>query len=103
MVEKGGAVVIEIDATLLTGSDWGESRVSGEHFGQPYVSSRCKTDVVFLISFRRTSMAKGYQTVASRCTMSGNCATMRISNEACALGLARPCSQFSSVRGLVRR
>ena len=31
MVEMG-ALAIEIDATLPTGSDWGECRVSGEHF-----------------------------------------------------------------------
>ncbi|MFZ2662607.1 MAG: hypothetical protein WAX63_11925 [Rhodoferax sp.] len=38
---KTGAVVSEIDAKLLTGGDWGECRVSGEHLGQTYVSSRC--------------------------------------------------------------
>ena len=40
---------------------------------------------------------------ASRSTVSGNFSTSRISSAACAFGLARPCSQFSSVRGLVRR
>lgn len=43
------------------------------------------------------------QTAASRCTVSGNFSTNRISTAAWALGLARPCSQFSRVRGLVRR
>jgi len=43
------------------------------------------------------------QTASSRFIVSGNCATIRIRSTACALGLARPCSQFSSVRGLVRR
>ena len=40
---------------------------------------------------------------ASRPTVSGKRSTSRISKAAWALGRARPCSQFSSVRRLVRR
>ena len=43
------------------------------------------------------------QTAASRSTVSGYRSTKRISRAACAFGRARPCSQFSSMRGLVRR
>ncbi len=43
------------------------------------------------------------QTAASLCTVSGYFCTSRMSSAACALGLARPCSQFSSVRTFVRR
>ena len=46
--------------------------------------------------------AQESQTASSLCTISGNCATMRISSAAWALGLAPPYSQFSSERGLVR-
>lgn len=42
-------------------------------------------------------------TAANRLTVSGYLSTKWINSAACALGLARPCSQFSSVRGLVRR
>lgn len=42
-------------------------------------------------------------TAASRSIVSGNFSTRRMSKAACAFGLARPCSQFSKVRGLVRR
>src|SRR5690554_2130543 len=45
----------------------------------------------------------GVHTSASRFMVSGNFSTRRISRAAWALGLARPCSQFSRVRGLVRR
>jgi hypothetical protein len=44
-----------------------------------------------------------HQTFARRSTMSGNLFTKVISRAACAFGRARPCSQFSSVRGFVRR
>ena len=43
------------------------------------------------------------QIVASRWTVSGYRLTRLIKSAACAFGLARPCSQFSSVRTLVRR
>lgn len=43
------------------------------------------------------------QTDASRSTVSGKRWTRRIKSAACAFGLARPCSQFSSVLGLVRK
>lgn len=43
------------------------------------------------------------QMAASRSTVSGNRFTSLISNAAWAFGLARPCSQFSRVRTLVRR
>lgn len=42
-------------------------------------------------------------TFANRSTVSGNFSTSRINNAAWAFGFARPCSQFSTVRGLVRR
>ncbi len=43
------------------------------------------------------------QIAASRCTVSGYFLTRLIRRAACAFGLARPCSQFSRVRTLVRR
>jgi len=43
------------------------------------------------------------QTFARRSTMSENFFTKVISSAACAFCRARPCSQFSSVRGFVRR
>ena len=43
------------------------------------------------------------QIAASRWTVSGYFLTRLIRRAACAFGLARPCSQFSRVRTLVRR
>ena len=43
------------------------------------------------------------QIVTKNFIISENCTTMRINSEVWALGLARPYSQFSSVRGLVRK
>jgi len=37
---KTGAAITELDATLLSARLLGECRVSSEHFGQTYVSSR---------------------------------------------------------------
>lgn len=47
--------------------------------------------------------APRHQIYANRRTVSGNRCASRMSNAACALGFARPCSQFSSVRTFVRR
>src|ERR1700719_3565583 len=43
------------------------------------------------------------QIFANLSTVSGYLSTIRINRAACALGRARPCSQFSRVRTLVRR
>ncbi len=51
----------------------------------------------------RRRAAAAFQMAASRSTVSGKRFTRLISKAACAFGLARPCSQFSSVRTLVRR
>ena len=40
---------------------------------------------------------------ASRYPVSGYCLTRLINNAGCPFGLARPCSQFSNVRTLIRR
>jgi hypothetical protein len=42
---KTGAVIIEIETTLLTVMVLGECRVSREHFGQRYVWNRCSAKV----------------------------------------------------------
>lgn len=51
----------------------------------------------------RRSDATDNQICARRSTVSGKRCTSRISSAACALGVARPCSQFSKVRTFVRR
>jgi hypothetical protein len=61
---------------------------SGNHFGKAPSQAHFET---------------ASYTSAKRSTVSGNFSTSRISNAACAFGFERPCSQFSSVRGLVRR
>lgn len=43
------------------------------------------------------------KTAAKRSTVSGYFSTCRMSKAVCVLGLARPCSQFSSMRGLMRK
>jgi len=55
------------------------------------------------MDFAEGSSHQTNQIAARRCTVSGYCLTRLISSAACALGLARPCSQFSSVRTFVRR
>lgn len=40
-------MIIKIGATLMTGWNRGECRVSSEHFGKPYVGFRCTTELRF--------------------------------------------------------
>lgn len=77
----------------------------GEHHGISLTYGRCPGEVrrergLFIFSVG-TSVDR--YSPCNRPIVSGNRCKSRISNAAWALGLARPCSQFSSVRALVRR